>query len=536
MQDLSLFDVLGPVMIGPSSSHTAGATRIGWLARQIIGAPPAAITLRFEPGLMHTYKGHGTDAGLVAGLLGHREDDPFIRSALATAKAAGLGPAVEPLAAAGPRNRMECDVLTVNGDRRRVLGVSVGGGNVIIAQIDGIEMHLDGSSGGLLLQHDGTAVDQGVLAELGRRGFWVDAMREGRAVADSDSQGGHCLRGLTFVPGPVAPDQAQMARLVSEHASQGLREARWVPGLRDLRLNPADRQALFVSGADYIRLAQGQAQALPSIAVQYEQGLTGRAAESIRAEARELLEVMREAVKTGLEQPLRLMAGFVPGDDGKRVWARAADGKALVGSRFAQAIARSLAVAEVNASMGKVVAAPTAGSCGVLPGVLLTVAERTGAPDNRIADALLIAAAVGAIVGRVASFSGSVGGCQGEVGIAAGMAAAAAAYLGQGDGDAIFHAAAMAMKNLIGLACDPAAGPVEVPCIKRNVGGVSIALSAAEMALAGVRSAIPFDEVILALKNAQDLLHEDLRDNTLGGLGSTPTAAQLKQRWECMCK
>lgn len=536
MRDLSLFDVLGPVMIGPSSSHTAGATRIGWLAHQIIGTSPAAITLRFEPGLMHTYKGHGTDAGLVAGLLGHREDDPFIRVALAAAARTGLGPTVESLSADGPRNRMECDVLPPTGERRRVLGISVGGGNVLISQIDGMEIHLDGSCAGLLLQHDSLAIDQDILAELGRRGFWTESASSGRPRDARATAGGSQPGGLTFVPGPTALDRDQIGQLVSNYGPQGLRGGRWIPGLRELRVNPTDRKPLFVSGADYLSLAAGKAQAMPAIAIQYERALTGRSEESIRAEAHSTLAVMREAVRTGLEQPLHLMAGFVPGDDGRRVWARAADGATLVGGRFARAIARSLAVAEVNASMGKVVAAPTAGSCGVLPGVVLTVAERTVISDEQIADALLIAAAVGAIVGRGASFSGSVGGCQGEVGIAAGMAAAAAAYLGRGDGEAILHAAAMAMKNLIGLACDPAAGPVEVPCIKRNVGGVSIALSAAEMALAGVRSAIPFDEVILALKNAQDLLHEDLRDNTLGGLGSTPTASYLKQRWECMCR
>lgn len=232
------------------------------------------------------------------------------------------------------------------------------------------------------------------------------------------------------------------------------------------------------------------------------------------------LQVMQEAIRSGLEGKNRSMSGLV-GGDASRVAARAA--VSLTGSRIQMAVARALAVNEVNACMGCIVAAPTAGASGVLPAVVVTAGEAAGADESAMALALLAAGAVGAVIARNASVSGAEGGCQAEVGSAAAMAAAAAVQLAGGSPRQAAHAAAIALKNALGLACDPVGGLVEVPCVKRNGIFAAHALVAADMALAGVESAIPPDEVIEAMAQIGRALPASLRETSKGGLAVTPT-------------
>jgi L-serine dehydratase len=239
----------------------------------------------------------------------------------------------------------------------------------------------------------------------------------------------------------------------------------------------------------------------------------------------ERLAVMREAAERGCAGPVISRTGTT-GGDGFRLWAASGRG-GLAGEPLTRAVARALAIAEVNAAMGRIVAAPTAGSCGIVPGVLLTVAEQCGLGDDKIVDGLWVAGLVGQVIqGRIA-LSGAQGGCQAECGAAAAMAAAAACHLAGGDALASTHAAAIALKNLLGLVCDPVAGLVEVPCIKRNAGGVAIAFAAAEMALAGIRSVIPPDEVVMAMAEIGHGLPLALRETGDGGLAATFTGRAI---------
>jgi L-serine dehydratase len=163
--------------------------------------------------------------------------------------------------------------------------------------------------------------------------------------------------------------------------------------------------------------------------------------------------------------------------------------------------------------------------------VVMTLAEELGSSEDQIVDALLVASMIGLLIANRAPVSGAIGGCQSEVGVASAMAAGAAVQLKRGDPDMVLNAMSFALKNILGLVCDPVAGPVEVPCIKRNVIGVANAFSAADLALAGIRTVIPPDEVVDALRNVQELLPMELRDTTLGGLGCTKTGLRLKQEW-----
>jgi L-serine dehydratase len=187
-------------------------------------------------------------------------------------------------------------------------------------------------------------------------------------------------------------------------------------------------------------------------------------------------------------------------------------------------------VAEVNAGMGKIVAAPTAGSCGVLPAVLLTVAEELNAGEEQLIEALFAASGVGLVIAHQASVSGAQGGCQAEIGSAACMAAVAAVELAGGDPESAAHAGAIALKTLLGLVCDPVAGLVEVPCVKRNVTGAVNALVAADMALAGIKSNIPLDEVIVTMGQIGNSMPCSLKETAQGGLAITPTALKVKER------
>ena len=239
-------------------------------------------------------------------------------------------------------------------------------------------------------------------------------------------------------------------------------------------------------------------------------------------------EVMKEAARRGAQPGVRSTSGLT-GGDGYRL-SQAAKGITLCGGVLPGALARAVAVSEWNASMGRVVAAPTAGSCGILPAALITMEEERGVPREKCVLALFTAGAVGMVIARKASLAGAEGGCQAECGSASAMAAAALVELAGGTPRMLGHAVAIALKNVLGLVCDPVAGLVEIPCIKRNASGVANAFAAAEMALAEVESAIPADEVIAAMKRVGDAMPAALRETAEGGLAATPTGKALFER------
>lgn len=240
---------------------------------------------------------------------------------------------------------------------------------------------------------------------------------------------------------------------------------------------------------------------------------------------RQQYDVMAQAVQSGSQPGVRSTSGLTGGDGYRMQQASHAGG--LTGSIFTGALARALAVSEWNAAMGRIVASPTAGSCGILPAAVLTMQQEHNCSERDCVMSLFTAAAVGLVIAHNATLSGAQGGCQAECGSASAMAAAALVELGGGTPDMIGHAVAMALKNTLGLVCDPVAGLVEIPCIKRNAAGVANSLCAAEMALAGIESAIPADEVILAMKRVGDAMPAALRETAEGGLAATPTGRRL---------
>jgi L-serine dehydratase len=279
---------------------------------------------------------------------------------------------------------------------------------------------------------------------------------------------------------------------------------------------------------ELIEIAENNDISLAQVVINREKDLTEKSEKEVKDKMGYSLKVMRESIEKGLNEDVKSMSGLT-GGDAKKVENARKEGKSITGDLFSRILSHTLAVSELNAAMGKIVACPTAGSCGILPGSLITIADENDFTDDEIIDALFVAAGFGIVIAKQASVSGAAGGCQAECGSASSMTAAAITYLLGGSNQEVADAAAMALKNLLGLVCDPVAGLVEVPCIKRNTIGSSNAVTTAEMALAGVKSVIPVDEVIVAMKKIGDALPDSLKETSLGGLAVTPTACKIKE-------
>lgn len=243
---------------------------------------------------------------------------------------------------------------------------------------------------------------------------------------------------------------------------------------------------------------------------------SGATADAVRATMRHHLLCMQESVKNGLDERMRSVTGLT-GGQAAQLLRRLTSGASLCGSLLGKAETYALATAECNACMGKIVAAPTAGACGILPGTILAMMEEKGVTEEQAVEAMFVAAAVGQSIAMQASISGAEGGCQAECGAGAAMAAAALVYLEGGSAQQSADAAAFALMNLLGLVCDPVGGLVEVPCVYRNVGSAGVAFTAADMALAGICCPIDPDEVILAMKEVGDAMPPSLRETGEGG-------------------
>lgn len=286
---------------------------------------------------------------------------------------------------------------------------------------------------------------------------------------------------------------------------------------------------MFRSVAELVNLAEAKNCSISAVVLEQQAEAKEVSVSQLREQMERNWSVMQESLARGLNEDITSVSGLTGGDAKKLYQAYQGGAGLIAGKPVTMAVARALAVAEVNAAMGRIVAAPTAGSCGILPGVIATVAEITNSDTEKIVDSLFTAAGIGAVIANNASVSGAEGGCQAECGSASAMAAGAAVELAGGTPAQVAHAAAIALKNVLGLVCDPVAGLVEVPCIKRNAMSTANALIAAEMALAGIKSKIPVDEVIGAMKEIGDAMPATLKETACGGLAVTPTARLIER-------
>ncbi|SMQ81188.1 L-serine dehydratase [Bacillus sp. OV166] len=283
---------------------------------------------------------------------------------------------------------------------------------------------------------------------------------------------------------------------------------------------------------ELIEACEREQKTIGEIMLMMETEKSGRYQETIISMMEERLIKMKEAVDSGIKDASTAPSG-ISGGDAVKMYDYVHQGKSLSGSYVSNAMSFSLATSESNARMGVIVATPTAGAAGILPGVLFSLHKNDGTPYKDLVMGLFTASMLGFVIANRSFISGAAGGCQAEVGSATAMAAGTIVELKGGTPQQAVNATAIAMKSLLGLVCDPVAGLVEVPCIKRNVIGTSIAFSAADMSLAGIESRIPCDEVIEAMYRVGKDMPRTLRETALGGLATTETGKQVKERLFC---
>lgn len=283
---------------------------------------------------------------------------------------------------------------------------------------------------------------------------------------------------------------------------------------------------LFESFAAWKKYSTEKNMTLAEVVLEYESEQKGRTKEEIWAGLNTAWEVMKDAVRTGLEDDMTSRSGMIS-NGAKKVYRHQVT---VLSKEFQNLISRALAAKEVNSCMGRIVAAPTAGASGIMPGVLYTLQEIHEVSDKKILEAMLVSAGIALIIEQTASLAGAVGGCQAETGSAAAMAAGAIVYTLEGSVDQVLNAVAITIQCMLGLVCDPVAGLVEVPCVVRNASAAAIANSSAQIALADVSSVIPVDEVISAMGEIGASMETRYKETALGGLAATPTGQRIAKK------
>ncbi len=286
---------------------------------------------------------------------------------------------------------------------------------------------------------------------------------------------------------------------------------------------------MFNTGSELIKLCKEQKKKISQIVIDKEMENSGLKYEELIEKMKKILVTMKESAQYSLDKEV-ISVSKLTGGNAKKVEDYKNNHKTICGKLLNSAMAMALSTSEVNASMGKIVAAPTAGASGILPAALFTVKERLQLSDDDLVLGLFTAAGIGEIVVKNATVSGAEGGCQAECGVASAMAAAAVVELAGGSVEASLNAASFSIINVMGLACDPVAGLVEFPCSIRNASGVANALISADLALAGVKSFVPFDEVVEAMYKVGKLMPESLKETAQGGVADTKTGREAWKR------
>lgn len=283
------------------------------------------------------------------------------------------------------------------------------------------------------------------------------------------------------------------------------------------------------TGSELVKLCSRDDISIYEYTIRNEIAETGENREEILAKMAKNLKVMKEAAEFGMNNEVTSVTGLI-GGDALRLKRYFDEGSSLTGGLMIKAMARALSCSEVNAAMGRIVAAPTAGSCGIIPSVIISAAEKLKKSEHDMINALFTASGVGILIAQNATMSGAEGGCQAECGSAAAMGAAAVVEMMGGSPSMALDAAAVVIKNILGLVCDPIAGLVEVPCAKRNVSGAVSALTTADLVMAGVKSRIPFDDAVSAMYMVGKQLPCELRETAQGGLAVTETGIKLRNK------
>jgi L-serine dehydratase len=506
-------DVIGPVMRGPSSSHCAAALRIGLIARDLMDGIIEQVLVEFDTGgsLATTHLSHGSDMGLWGGLLGWDATCEELPQSARALSAAGIVAEVRVGAYGDPhpntyrltlRNAQEVHTLTA---------ISTGGGMIEVIAIDDLSVSILGDRFETLLFLD--ANDAAGLAAISAH--WpteqVELKRNAARCMVQLSGGGPACRELAGLPGELSE------RLTIRTLNPV------VPVLTG-----SDMALPFLSCREMLDYNLSAALPLWALAARYESARGGISDAEVFEQMRGIARVMRGAIDKGVagtNYDDRIL-GWQSGSFRKLM----EQGTLLDGGMLNAIILAVTATMECKSAMGLVVAAPTAGSCGVLPGACLAAADFMGKDEDDAVKALLAAGMIGVFIAEHATFSAEVGGCQAECGSASGMAAAGLVTLAGGTVEQAISAASMALQASFGMVCDPIANRVEAPCLGKNVLAAANALSAANMGLANFDALIPLDEVVAAMDQVGKSLPHELRCTALGGLSLTDTSRAIEDR------
>ncbi len=502
-------DVVGPIMRGPSSSHSAASVRIGRLARDLCGGTPEQVFVEFDTlgSLPTTHDTQGSDMGLCGGLLGWEADDARLPDSPAALRAAGVALTFRCAVLHDPHPNTYRLLLQRAGATHRLVAISTGGGMIEVVAIDGVAVSLFGDYDVTLCDVDGAAAD--VAARLAPH---VDTVQVAGGLV--------VAAGQRFVPDAV------LATLPAVRRVRRLGAVLPVRSRRDLAV-----PFLHASGLD----AHGDVanEPLSAFALRYETARGGIDDAAVFAQMRHVRRIVAAGVAAGLAGTS--YPGRVLPRQSHRFAERLAAGALLDSGLLNRAILAVTALMEVKSSMGVFVAAPTAGSCGTFAGTCHAAAEMLGADEMRVLRAMLGGGLLGVFVATRSSFAAEVGGCQAETGAGAAMAAAALVELAGGTAAMSLSAASHALQNVLGLVCDPVANRVEAPCLGRNIAGAANAIACANLALAGYDHLIPLDEVLDAHREVSERMARELRCTALGGLSITPTSKAIEARLAKAC-
>lgn len=511
---VSIFnDVLGPVMRGPSSSHTAASVRIASLARMLLGEEPRKAVFSFsrDGSLATTHEGQGTDMGLAAGLAGIGATSPDLLRSMEIAADKGIEIIFEITdTPSNHPNTYGISLTGVGGAMLEMTALSTGGGMLAVTELDSFPVAMYGDLWEVFYYTD---------AGDGNIASFLDAMPPDRRPVSRmlATSGGRGLLNLKFAREPDTAELDGIARRL------GIGSYRYAAPVLPVLSDP-EGKILFTSAAGIERLFDTDRRQLWEIGLEYEASRGNLPKETVWEQMSYILDVMRESVATGLAGT-RYDDRILGSQSGKL----GRGGRGFHTPLYATVARYVTAVMETKSSFGTIVAAPTAGSCGALPGTVLGCAVESGLGNDDCIKALLAAGVIGVLIAARSTFSAEVAGCQAECGSASGMAAAAVVQLAGGSASEALRAASFALQNVFGMVCDPVAGRVEVPCLGKNILAATNAITAANLILDGMDAVIPLDETIAAMDSVGRSLPFELRCTGLGGLSVTPTSVRIEE-------
>ncbi len=502
-------DVIGPVMRGPSSSHCAASLRIGRICRDLMDGDIKEVYIEFDPNgsLATTHKGQGSDMGLFGGFLGWEADEERLPDYLRAIEEAGLQIKIDihPIGATHPNTYKV--TLKNTKETRTVTAISTGGGMIEIIEIDGAPVSMAGDFYQTLIY--GTPSKK--LVDHIERSFSCDEIRLHKGTVSFIE-----IKSNQFIPDSLYKTLLEMG------------EVQFIKKLHPVLpiMSRKNLSVPFITCEEMLEYNRDKNLDLWELAVAYE-SLRGHISEQeVFEKMRDILKIMQHAIDLGLKGTK--YADRILGAQSLGFQERMKEKKLVEGDILNRVILYTSAMMEVKSSMGVVVAAPTAGSCGALPGAIIGIGRALELSEDEMVKAMLAAGITGVFIAAHATFAAEVGGCMAECGSGSGMAAAGIIGLKKGTLAQALAAASMALQSSLGMICDMIADRVEAPCLNRNVMAATNAISCANMALSDYDHLIPLDEVIETMKRVGDALPNTHRCTGLGGLAITKTAKKIE--------